>query len=71
MALHLEDGFCIATTGFQILLHQRLVMVIRKDADELEKLMQFAGDKEVLDKLLDIKADKKKEFKKYLLAKEA
>ncbi len=42
----------------------------KKNADELEKLIQFAGDKEVLDKLLDIKADKKKEFKEYLLAKE-
>ena len=42
----------------------------KKNADELEKLMQFAGDKEVLDKLLDIKAAKKKEFKEYLLAKE-
>lgn len=38
----------------------------KKNADELEKLMQFVNDKETLDKLLNIKAAKKKEFKDYL-----
>ena len=42
----------------------------KKNADELEKLMQFANDKETLDKLLDIKAAKKKEFKEYLKEKQ-
>ncbi len=42
----------------------------KKNADELEKLMQFAGDKETQDKLLDIKAAKKKEFKEYLKEKQ-
>ena len=42
----------------------------KKNADELEKLLQFANDKSVLDTLLDIKAAKKKEFKEYLLANE-
>lgn len=40
----------------------------KKNADELEKLMQFVNDKETLNKLLDIKATKKKEFKDYLYA---
>ncbi len=42
----------------------------KKNANELEKLMQFAGDKETQDKLLDIKAAKKKEFKEYLKEKQ-
>lgn len=42
----------------------------KKDAAELEKLMQFVDDKETLDKILDIKIEKKKEFKEYLLVKE-
>lgn len=42
----------------------------KKNADELEKLLAFAGDKPVLEKLLEIKAGKKKEFKEYLLATE-
>jgi len=42
----------------------------KKNADELEKLMQFANDKETLNKLLDIKAGKKKEFKEYLKEKQ-
>lgn len=40
----------------------------KKNADELEKLMQFVNDKETLEKLLDIKAAKKREFKDYLYA---
>jgi len=40
----------------------------KKDAGELEKLMQFADDKETLEQLLKIKAAKKKEFKEYLYA---
>ena len=42
----------------------------KKNADELEKLMQFANDKETQDKLLGIKAAKKKEFKEYLKEKQ-
>ena len=42
----------------------------KKNANELEKLMQFAGDKETQDKLLDIKAAKKKEFKEYIKEKQ-
>ena len=42
----------------------------KKNADELEKLLTFAGDKAVLDRLLEIKAYKKKEFKEYLFANE-
>jgi len=42
----------------------------KKNADELGKLMQFAGSKDVLEHLLDIKTAKKKEFKEYLLEKE-
>ncbi len=42
----------------------------KKDAKELEKLMSFAGDKAVLDSLLDIKKKKKAQFKEYLSKKE-
>ncbi len=42
----------------------------KKNANELEKLMQFAGDKETQDKLLDINAAKKKEFKEYIKEKQ-
>ena len=42
----------------------------KKNANELEKLMQFAGDKETQYKLLDIKAAKKKEFKEYIKEKQ-
>ena len=42
----------------------------KKDAEELEKLLAFKDDKDVLKKLLDIKQIKKNEFKKYLEAKE-
>ena len=38
----------------------------KKDADELEKLAQFAEDEVVLNKLLDIKMKKKEELKDYL-----
>jgi len=38
----------------------------KKDADELEKLAQFAEDEVVLSKLLDIKMKKKEELKDYL-----
>ncbi len=40
----------------------------KKNADELEKLLQFASDKETLDSLLEIKKTKKKEFADYLYA---
>lgn len=39
----------------------------KKDADELEKLLKFVDDKEVLDTILKIKQDKKLELKEYLL----
>ena len=42
----------------------------KKDAAELEKLMQFKDDEAVLKTILDIKMSKKKEFKEYLLNKE-
>ena len=42
----------------------------KKDAMQLEKLMQFASDSATLNALLDIKAKKKKEFKDYIFAKE-
>ena len=42
----------------------------KKDANELEKLMQFKDDEAVLKALTDIKMTKKKEFKDYLLKKE-
>ena len=38
----------------------------KKDADKLEDLLQFKGDKAVLDELLNIKQQKKAEFKEYL-----
>ncbi|MDO4166226.1 MAG: glycogen/starch/alpha-glucan phosphorylase [Eubacteriales bacterium] len=42
----------------------------KKNADALEKLLQFAGDQTTLDTLLDIKHQKKVEFKDYLAKKE-
>ncbi len=42
----------------------------KKDATQLEKLMQFASDSDTLNALLDIKDKKKKEFKDYIFAKE-
>lgn len=42
----------------------------KKDANELEKLMQFKDDEAVLKAIIDIKMTKKKEFKDYLLKKE-
>ena len=42
----------------------------KKDANELEKLMQFKDDEAVLKAITDIKRTKKKEFKDYLLKKE-
>lgn len=42
----------------------------KKDANELEKLMQFKDDEAVLKAITDIKMTKKKEFKDYLLNKE-
>lgn len=38
----------------------------RKDADQLEKLLSYADDKVVLNRLLEIKADNKKELRDYL-----
>ncbi len=38
----------------------------KKDADKLEKLIEFADDQEVLDKLAQIKAEKKKELAAYV-----
>ena len=42
----------------------------KKDANELEKLMQFKDDEAVLKAITDMKMTKKKEFKDYLLKKE-
>ena len=42
----------------------------KKDANELEKLMQFKDDEAALKAITDIKMTKKKEFKDYLLKKE-
>lgn len=42
----------------------------KKDARELEKLLQYKDDKDTLGRLLEIKAAKKKEFKDYLIKNE-
>ena len=42
----------------------------KKDANELEKLLQYKDDEAVLKAITDIKMNKKKEFKEYLLKKE-
>ncbi len=42
----------------------------KKNADELEKLLKLAGDQKALNALLDIKKQKKAEFKEYLKQKE-
>ena len=42
----------------------------KKDAGELEKLLEFRKDKEVLEKLLAIKQSKKRQLKNYLLTKQ-
>lgn len=39
----------------------------KKDATELEKLLQYQGDQKVLESLLRVKAEKKKKLKEYLL----
>lgn len=39
----------------------------KKDAAELEKLLQYTGDQKVLESLLQVKAEKKKQLKEYLL----
>lgn len=39
----------------------------KKDATELEKLLQYQGDQKVLENLLRVKAEKKKQLKEYLL----
>ncbi len=39
----------------------------KKDATELEKLLQYQGDQKVLESLLQVKAEKKKQLKEYLL----
>ena len=39
----------------------------KKDATELEKLLQYQGDQKVLESLLQVKAEKKKQLKDYLL----
>lgn len=39
----------------------------KKDAKELEKLLQYQGDQKVLESLLQVKAEKKKQLKEYLL----
>ncbi len=43
----------------------------KKDADELEKLLDFKADKEVLQKLLYIKKEKKIQLKNYLMEKQS
>ncbi|MBQ7588441.1 MAG: glycogen/starch/alpha-glucan family phosphorylase [Lachnospiraceae bacterium] len=42
----------------------------KKDADELEKLLKYKGDKEVLDKIAAIKKDKKEVLAAYIKEKE-
>lgn len=42
----------------------------KKNAAELEKLLQFKGNTEVLNKLLDIKLQKKRELKEHFLEKQ-
>ena len=42
----------------------------KKDADELEKLLEFKNDKKVLDAIADIKMEKKKALAEYLKKKE-
>ncbi len=42
----------------------------KKDADELEKLLDFKDNKEVLQKLLSIKKEKKIQLKNYLMEKQ-
>ena len=39
----------------------------KKDATELEKLLQYQGDQKVLESLLQVKVEKKKKLKEYLL----
>lgn len=39
----------------------------KKDATELEKLLQYQGNQKVLESLLQVKAEKKKQLKEYLL----
>lgn len=39
----------------------------KKDATELEKLLQYQGDQKVLESLLQVKSEKKKQLKEYLL----
>lgn len=39
----------------------------KNDATELEKLLQYQGDQKVLESLLRVKAEKKKQLKEYLL----
>ena len=39
----------------------------KKDATELEKLLQYQGDQKVLESLFRVKAEKKKQLKEYLL----
>lgn len=39
----------------------------KKDAKELEKLLQYQGNQKVLESLLQVKAEKKKQLKEYLL----
>ena len=39
----------------------------KKDATELKKLLQYQGDQKVLENLLQVKAEKKKQLKEYLL----
>lgn len=39
----------------------------KKDATELEKLLQYQGDQKVLESLLQVKAEKKMQLKEYLL----
>lgn len=39
----------------------------KKDAKELEKLLQYQGDQKVLESLLQVKAEKKKQLKEYIL----
>ncbi len=42
----------------------------KKDADKLEKLLEFAEDQEVLDRIADIKMNRKKELAAYVAEKE-
>lgn len=52
------------------LLTQLIGDEFKKDATQLEKLLEYKNDTEVLEKILAIKREKKKELKEYLMKKQ-